>query len=242
MVLEDIQAASLKTWLRNILSATDDDALKDLNWKKQVGLYLVKSKYAILRWTDDPSPVKSLPRLGQEIQRIAADTDVRHLPDYTTPSPQTLIDAVSGFQSVKDKLVFGDVAKFIANGVEVEMNLSVKWTPESIEQLAVKNTVVQPPATLFLAVKKPDYLGDSKWELRHGKRTVHAKIADGAWLKRFQAREVDVRPGDALECIVIVEHLYGHDNELISERWTVTEVTAVLQNRFSQDELFDEGA
>ena len=32
MVLEDIEAGSLKTWLRNSLRAADDQALKDLDW------------------------------------------------------------------------------------------------------------------------------------------------------------------------------------------------------------------
>ena len=37
LVLEDIEAGSIKTWLRNSLSAADDDALKTLDWKPLVG-------------------------------------------------------------------------------------------------------------------------------------------------------------------------------------------------------------
>ena len=62
--------------------------------------------------------------------------------------------------------------------------------------MAVKETVTFPSAPMILAVKKPDYLGDSKWDLRHGKRPISARIEDGAWLRRFQSREVDVRPGN----------------------------------------------
>ena len=48
MILEDIQAGSLKIWLRSGLQATEDQALKEINWKPQVGKYLVRAKYVVL--------------------------------------------------------------------------------------------------------------------------------------------------------------------------------------------------
>lgn len=99
-----------------------------------------------------------------------------------------------------------------------------------------------PPAEMILPVKKPDYLGSSQWELRHGKRNIYARIEDEAWLRRFQSRQEDVRPGDALRSIVQIEYNYGFDNELISERFTVLEVLEVLVNRVELMELpFEDG-
>lgn len=228
MVLEDIEAGSIKTWLRNMLVATDDDALKTIDWKPAVGKYLVRAKYAVLRWIDDGSTPKTLPQLGREIQELARETDVRHLPDYSPPSPRALLDAVRDFQHVKEHFVKGDRATFISEEGSVEMNLSVRWDMETIEQMAIKEVISSPVSQMVLFVKKPDYLGESKWELRHGKRTVSAKIEDADWLKRFQNRGVDVRPGDALKCSVQIDHLYGHDNELLGERFTVVKVHEVL--------------
>jgi hypothetical protein len=56
-------------------------------------------------------------------------------------------------------------------------------------------------------------------------------------LRRFQARNVDVRPGDALLCMVAMTHLYGHDNELIGEQYTITQVINVLADRVAAQEL-----
>ena len=53
MVLEDIEASSLKTFFHNLIRAVDDQALKDIDWKPLVGKYLVKSKYMILKWMDN---------------------------------------------------------------------------------------------------------------------------------------------------------------------------------------------
>lgn len=197
LVLEDIEAGSIKVWLRNILRAVEDGALKTLDWKRAVGTYLVRAKYVIIRWLDDESSPKSLPKLSREIAEIAAETDVRHLPDYQAPSPKALLDAAHDFAAAKNQLVPGDKAAYIPRDSEpLEINLSVRWNIEDIEAMAVRETVKFPIATMILAVNKPDYLGDSNWGLRRGKREISAKIEDVEWLKRFQMRQVDVRPGD----------------------------------------------
>ena len=82
-------------------------------------------------------------------------------------------------------------------------------------------------------------LGASKWEFRHGSRNITAKIEDQGWLLRFQGREVDVRPGDALRCIVQITNKYGHDNELLSEQFVITQVEEVLTNQLNQGRLFE---
>ena len=241
MVLEDIEAGSIRVWLRNSLRAVEDDALKTLDWKPAVGKYLVRAKYAVIRWLDTDTVPKNLPALAREIQQIAAETDVKHLPDYRAPSPGALLEAIKDFQGVKNQLVPGDKAFYIPSGGDaVEFNLSVRLDLDKIADLAVRETIVSPPATLILAVKKPDYLGDSKWELRHGKRVISAKIEDEDWLRRFQNRQVDVRPGDALKCDVRIEHLYGHDNELLTERYTVLRVHDVLVDTYKQASFFDD--
>lgn len=52
MVLEDIQIGSLKVFLRNFLDGLDDDAVKSLDWKQQVGKYALKAKYRAIKWLD----------------------------------------------------------------------------------------------------------------------------------------------------------------------------------------------
>lgn len=237
LVLEDIQTGSIKTWLRNSLAATEDDALKSLDWKPLVGKYLVRAKYAIIRWIDDDSTPRSLPDLRRELQAIAAETDVRHLPDYSAPSPNALVKFVRDYQGVKDRLLPGDRATLMSDEGNIEFRLSVNIDIDDIEALAVARVIEIPPSEMILPVKKPDYLGDSKWDLRHGRRNISAKIEHVAWLRQFQNRQVDVRPGDALRCIVRIEHLYGFDNELLTERYTVLEVREVLVNRYEVLEL-----
>lgn len=239
MVLEDIETASLKTWFRNVLHSADDQALKDLDWKPQVGKYLVRAKYLVLCWIDDETAPRSLPDLGREIQELAAETDVRHLPDYTPVNPVALITAVRDFEGVKDHLVEGDKASMIlTEDEEVGFTLSIRLNIEDIEALAIRETQTHSVPSMVLIVKKPDYLGASMWELRHGRKSLSAKIEHEEWLIEFQNRREDVRPGDALRCQVRIEMSYGHDNELIAERYYVERVHEVLENRYQQASLF----
>lgn len=240
LVLEDIQAGSLKIWLKNALEATDDDALKTLDWKPQIGKYLVQGKYAYIKWANKPPKHKSIADLSKKIQAIAAKTDVKHLPDYKPPSIGDLIEPLAEIEKAKSYLMPGDKLSYLTpDGEKVDIDLKPTWTPEEMAKTITKEIVKFPAAPMILAVKKPDYLGHSQWELRHGKKPIHAKINDEPWLKRFQNREIDVRPGDALRCQVILEHSYGHDNELVGETYTVTKVEEVLVNQYKQFGFFD---
>ncbi len=231
MLLEDIEAASLKVWLRSLLNAADDDALKNLDWRPLVGKYLVDAKYLVLRYIDDPNMPKDIGSLRNEIQRLAAGTDVRHLPSYTPVNPSALIQAIENFQRVKDDLVEGDIASIIADHDHHDMNLSIQWDVESIRQLSVRETTAT-PSSMILVVKKPDYLSESQWDFRHGRLSLSAKIEDTRWLAAFQTRQVDVRPGDALRCRVRIEVSYGFDNEVVAEKYFIEAVTEVIQNAY----------
>ena len=224
------------------LKSTDDQALKELNWKQQIGKYLVRAKYAILRWTDGgPKKSRDLIELAQDVQQIAADTDSRHIPDYIPPKPGTLVNAIQDFQEVKNQLREGDHAYILDDEDQrYDMNLSVRWDVDDIEALMTSQVQTSPPAQMIFIVKKPDYLGDSQWELRHGKRSIMAKIEDHQWLRDFQERRVNIRPGDALRCKARIEMVYGIDNELIVERYYIEKIDGVLENEYQRSLFKDE--
>ena len=151
-----------------------------------------------------------------------------------------MIQALQDYQAVKQRLLPGDRAYYRSINGDHEVDRELHFDSEQIERLAVRETITQPPATMLLLVKRPDYLGKARWDLRHGKRPLQAMIADEEWLGRFQGRQIDVRPGDALKCRVEVEMLYGFDNELISERFVVVEVLDVLRDQVVQIDWLEE--
>lgn len=236
-VLEDVEAGSLKIWLRTVLEASDDQAIKELDWRPQVGKYLVKAKYILLDFINqriEATDAKGLAQLRSDLNKLAEDTDVRHLPDYAPISSADLISTVSSVSSAKGKLAKTDRLTLISNEGEATFDLEVEWSPEKMEDLFIKETIKHPPSQMILLVKRPDYIGETQWEFRHSRTTIRAKIADVLWLRGFQSRSFDVRPGDALRCLVEREVQYGYDNEVIGEKFTVTKVESVIESREEQ--------
>jgi hypothetical protein len=184
----------------------------------------------ILHWIDEDKAPRSLPDLKRNLQKLAEETDVRHLPDYAQPSNETIIEAVREFDGLKDRLLPSDRVVMESPDESYTFNLSVRVDIAEIESLAVRETIEHPPSVYLLAVKKPDFLGESQWEFKLGSKLIKAKIEDMSWLQRFQSRDVDVRPGDALRCMVIRAFDYGFEGELLRERFVVTEVIEEVQN------------
>jgi len=105
--------------------------------------------------------------------------------------------------------------------------LQFAFAPDSIEKLLTEETITN-TSELILKVKKPDYLGESRWEFRHGTSTITAKVLDEQWLKQFQNRQIDIRPGDSLRAKVEISAKYGYDKEVVSVSHTILDVLEVL--------------
>lgn len=244
MMLEEVEIGSLKVWLRNALNAADDQALKDLDWKPLVGKYLVKAKYLAVEFLNNKIDSEEENRnkvrdFSAKLALIASETDVKHLPDYKPPSMTDLSTSLREIANAKSPLNEKDKLSYISPDEEVSFNLAINWTPESFDQFLTKEVIKYAAAPMILAVKKPDYLGNSQWELRHGKTPIKAKINDESWLEKFQSRQVDVRPGDSIRCMVEQEYHYGYDNELLSQVFVITEVQEVLENSYQQRDLLE---
>ena len=52
LVLQEVEAGSIKTWLSSVIKSVDDEALKEGDWKKVVGTYLLKGKMQILKFLE----------------------------------------------------------------------------------------------------------------------------------------------------------------------------------------------
>lgn len=243
LMLEDIEAGSIKVWLRDVLLQTEDHNLQELDWRRIVGRYLVVAKYAFVRWVNDEeerSRPGSLADLREHFALLARETDVKKIPAYGVPSATEILSTAEDVARALGRLSSSDKAQFLTRDGEQNFNLLIDWNQLNIAELAVRETILSPAIPMILAVRKPDYLGETQWEFRHGKKTIRAKIIDENWLRKFQARRIDVRPGDALRCRVSQEIKYGYDNELISETYTIERVEEVLENRFRQTDLFDD--
>lgn len=241
LLLEDIEAGSIKVWLRDKLKHVEDQSLYELDWRPMVGKYLLRAKYMFIQWVNDEEARKSstgLTDLRTRIKQLAASSGIRKIPAYGAPSVPDIIDAAEEFGRALSHLDHRDAAEYVSEAGTTSFDLRQEWGDLGLSDLSVKEAITAQPMAMLLTVRRPDYLGDAQWEFRHGKRAIRAKVTDRNWLTSFQSRMVDVRPGDALRCMVVVTSSYGFDNDLISEQYTITEVIDVLQDRSVQSDLF----
>ena len=230
MLLEDIEAGSIKSWLTALLQATDDTGLGELNWKKIVGGYLVRAKYLtidFLRGTTEAMTKNDLEGLQKRILQAAEETGVKRIPTYSPPSKALLIRSITDIGMSLSPLQTGDHAVFeTRSGDTVEFNLSIRVVPESLHDLLVEHSLMH-DEEMILKVKKPDFLGDSKWESIH-ESTIEAKLLDEDWLGKFRNNEIILQPGSALRVLMHVEVEYGYDKELVSRKYQIIKVYEVI--------------
>ncbi len=235
IALEDVEAGSIRIWLCNVLKRTNDDDLKELSWKKAVGRYVVRGKYAVLDWLEGGGKEDELENLSDQIQNLAKETDIKHLPDYDKPDLTDLRGSTRTIQKGIDRLRDRDVV-YVEDRETGERHYIVAGDP-IVDTESVKEVITSQSRIMILAVKKADFLGDSKWEFRHGGRAIAAKVTDDTFLKSYQAGEIDLRPGDCLKCDTVVVSSYGYDNELVSETFEVASILEILKNREEERKL-----
>ena len=232
LMLEDIEASSLKVWLRSVLEAVDDDALKSLDWKKQVGKYLVKGKYILLDFLNKRTEItdaKEIRAVQMKLLQAAEETHVNQFPVYTPISTSQLIDGINRLSKATNSLGENDKVEYLSEEGDASFNMTMEFSPENIEQLMTRETLSN-TSRMILKVKRPDYLGTAQWDFKHDTRTIQAKIEDDGWLGRFQSRLVDVRPGDSVRADVRIDVRYGHDMAVIGTHYAITNVVEIIRD------------
>ncbi|MDP4198671.1 MAG: hypothetical protein Q8922_10095 [Bacteroidota bacterium] len=240
-IIEDVETGSVRAWLAYALRSVDDSALKDGDWKKVVGSYLVKGKYVILNYIENKTSITSraeLEVLENDLLRLAEETDILNMPSYSRINPRRLLPGIQSVTTAMSNLSPQDTVTYKSDRPDLVVNAEFTMIPENLEELLTRQSLGETHEAI-LKVKKPDYLGSSQWEFRHGTHTIAAKIADEIWLTAFQNRAHDVRPGDSLRVSLRTVVNYGYDFEVVAESYTILQVFEVLpMQEFREGSLF----
>jgi hypothetical protein len=111
-------------------------------------------------------------------------------------------------------------------GDRVEFNVQFQVVPDALNELLVEESLSH-TEEMILRVKKPDFLGESKWEFVH-EHVLEAKMLDFEWLVRFRNGDVILLPGSAIRARVQVDVAYGIEREVVSRSYTILKVIEVI--------------
>lgn len=240
MLLEDIEKGSLRTVLANLIKAIPDQAIETLDYKRIIGHYLLKSKYIVLNALEGTTLLtdgKEIDTIEYQLHKAAEETGVDQIPTYVPVTKKTIIKNIDTLNKATAALSENDSVKYEYGEKGASFNLLMKMDYDGLEDL-ITNEVYTNNSRMVLKIRKPDYLGESKWSFRHGGKPLDAKITDTEWLFKFKNREIDVRPQDALVCEVVITAKYDHDNNLLGNSYEIVKVLSVRGANSSQIDMF----
>lgn len=229
--LESIEEGSLKTIIRNLIEEVPDEDLREADVKRLIGFYLVKCKYAVLKWCQETPKLESPEQvkiLEGDLLKIAEESNINKIPAYTIPNRMKLLTNITSIQKSTKTLGKNDSVYFtsyegssmVSNGIEIS---------ESIVSEVLTSEVVEQRNRAILKVKKPDYLGKSKWLTKYQGHNIDVTISDLEWLEKFQNKEVPLLPGDSLKGKLLQIISYGYDLEVISIQYYLESIDQIIE-------------
>lgn len=229
--LDAIEINSIRTVLKQLLNGVDDNALHTLDWKPLLGRYLVKAKYCILEMLEENNTLPDIPRLqkaSDEIQILGTEMDIKRFPYYRSLTPYEIAGQSKKISDSLARLEQNESVEFCCEFGKTQLDNKLVITQEQVDTTLI-HRVVENKINIILMVRKPDFLGKTKWEFKNNKKNISANIDDKEWLKKFQKGELDIRPGDALSVILYEKIFYSIDGEVVDEETTVIKVNEVIK-------------
>jgi len=241
-VLEQVDTGSIRIWLKQFLEAVDDDAIKNLDWKPAVGKYLIKGKYLLLKMLECKTGLpdkKDMEDISNELHNLAKETDVLRFPAYSRVRTNDIAKHVKQLSDATQRLEKGEYFSMESDEGKASIQAGLSVTDADIDAMLVERSI-RNISELILMVRRPDFLGEAKWEFRLNRRNMSVTISDRDWLAAFQAGEKDIRPGDALHVKMSEIIDYDANGEVISEHREIVNVFGIIRGKV-QGSLFDDG-
>lgn len=230
LLLEDVEASSLKSKLRTVVDSIPDEALKTGEVKIIIGHFLVFAKHKILDWCEERTTIDDyaqVKKLGDDLQSLAQETDIKLLPAYGQIDTSNLLSGIAKIRDALSPLDTNDKATFSSPNRTSKFNPNLIVTDAMIKEIVTKTTLTN-TGEKIIKVKKPDYLGSSKWTFKYGNSTIEAKINHHEWLGKFQNGKILLKPGDSLRVTLYEAVMFGFDNEVVHTDYEVLRVHEVV--------------
>ena len=101
ILLEDIESGSIRSWLRHLVQAKNDEHLK-ARWKEIITAYLPKATYFVIDFLHSRTTItlKDVEELEDGLRQLGEGLDIKHLPFYQPPSRLALLESIN--KTMKD--------------------------------------------------------------------------------------------------------------------------------------------
>lgn len=230
--LEELKLGSIFTRIRQVVEYNEDtfDSLE--TFEKPINNYFEKGKQAIIEEIEkkrDFSQISDIDNVISRIDDIAEKTGIKKIVNYAEIPQNEAIDTIESIIEINENLGKDELVKYSSDTITEETNITKEATI-SIKKIedSRKSQVIENEREVIFRIKKPDFIGESKWDFKHGTRTISAKIMDEAWIKDFHSKKVNVAPGDSFRALTnIIEH-YDKYGNLLSDEYTILKINEII--------------
>ena len=241
-VLTGLEYSSIRAYIVNTLKGIDNKDIANLDWKTIIGKSLVKLKLAVIRFLDNEKPATNsdLIELQSEILEIEKATGLKEIAAYKSMCLNQLAGGLVTINSASMQISNEEQIIITTDNGDSRLSTRMVITEERRIEILTQSTEPFRDKAVVL-VKKPDYLGNSMWDVIYRGRRELMKMGDLDFLMKFHDNHPDaaVRPGDSLDVDLDGVHSLGASGEVIHKRYMIRKVSKVLKNKDLQNKIFD---
>lgn len=229
--LEALETGSIFTRLQSVLEFDESDDLEEEPPDESAAeAYVEDGRVELLdSMRDNPeiTDVRQLDAIRQRLYGVAERCGLAGRFSYSAPQDNELSETIESIEAANESLEPHERFTYTSQQREVEVPRGTRLSTDEIAESRVEQTI-ENDVTLILKIKRPDFLGTSRWDMKHGTKTIQVRIEDDEWLADFHAKNAPVTPGDSLNSQVLVREQYDRFGELVKEDYVITKVNAVI--------------
>ncbi|WP_326910635.1 hypothetical protein [Sedimentibacter sp. MB31-C6] len=247
-ILSNIENGSIKIFILQTLKNIPDDALIDLNFKRIIGSFLVKGKRNLIKIMekdvlDDSNEIE---KIKTTLYEEAKKLNISQINNYNYIDNSKIIFNINNLSNnvkqlpEKSNVYYSSWDPNLKKEYKSKINKNFKISEEllnSVNSERIETNI----NTMIVKIKQPDYVSNAMWTFKYNNSLISAKFEDKVWLNKFQNRQIDVKPKDALLVSMKITNYFDKNNFSHDTKYAILEVIKVIQynqaNQISIDDL-----
>ena len=231
LILEDLEKGSIVGKFIDWITVNEDDTIDNIKDNEAINSYIHESRNETLKFIENKKyKVSELKELKEKLEDIAAKQEIKNTFNYASPGLIDLAKSINQIVNSTKKLNDTEKYTFATSNDMINVdNKSQTIDIEKVEEELTENEIITQKEAYY-KIKKPDFLGNTQWEFKHGNTSPKAKISHQAWLDGFLAGKIPVVPGDSLKVLVKQTTKYDKNGYVLFDKFEIVEVLEVIHN------------
>lgn len=229
--LESIETGSIvakiKSWMEDDEPNLGNEKLGNLDFKNYLsdGIKTIVNNLS----QDKNITANTIDKISSDLNNLAEQYKITDAFSYAPIQKKNLIEISNSIREATSNLSNDENVYLLEeNGSSIELpkkiNIQVSEKDINSKERIIENEIEQ-----ILRIKKPDYIADSAWEFKIGRKVINIKIEDTNWINQFLNKEIKLYPGDSLRCKVFTVEEYDKLGTLVTSKFSITKVLEIIE-------------